>query len=471
MTSVQEFDSLVKFYKNERDSITSYSRHPVYKKNSYLTSSQQLLGRIFSFLPSNAKKAVALTCKLFYEILVEEKSQRTQTLTKYIEDNYIVVDTNTDSALSLETKMQAGLVFCLTEIHAKAHRTTNETFMKIALTAESRIFTEGVPRGFTNDHQLLKHCTPWGIHQSPHREMEIKEIASSDHSAIIPLELLRFVQTSKSNHDYIDIGLTLYYLHLVSEEDCQKFIQKILHFYQIYEADRPKDWPKDAVLNAMATGKAKPEPKLFASIKTSFLNLLFHTCLGLRKRMTREHAKETVRYTLTDNSRNEDLAEKIFDCFVSKTSVIVEGGISHFFKNELSEKIDELESRTKTVVSMLSEKNIPYIVLYPIEPLISRKEITNSKIGTLEYCNAVQFYLTLDYKLAMEKGKNQEMGNLCQEQSLQKCFSNEKLEYEFLEFLTHPSKEKEGFPWQLAGRIVRANAYEAYTKDQVGRSR
>lgn len=233
----------------------------------------------------------------------------------------------------------------------------HKTFIKIAITPETHLLTERTPRAFTRDPQLLRQSEAWGIDQTTF-DKEIKKVAVEPPESING-NLLNIVEATQPHPEYISIGLTLFYLDLIGEKNCQKFIQKMLFLYSYYEADVPENWPRAEVMAAMAKGTGVP--KNFTQRKLAFLFELFQTCF--KEILQKSHECRTLKYfeLKLDDKRDADLNDKILKNISLNKQVIGQGGISHFLNFELasglfSEDNPQLIRNNNTVATALFEK-------------------------------------------------------------------------------------------------------------------
>lgn len=459
--------AFIQYLAEKRDSLPVYSRAPVQRHLSL--SPSQIWGRIFSFLSSDAKQAVALTCRRFYRFLKEEDERYVQAIIGFISDNYVILDTNIDFSL-LETAIKKGILFLLGDVHNKpSQMLVHEAFMSLALTPETRYLTEGWPRSVTRNQQILSQAESWDI-RTTIVQFVSKKLDAAPSS--LPVGLKRVLQNTHINRTDIPIALTLFYLYLVEEENCQNFIQAVLFFYNFFNVSKPEDWPSDKFMQGLSSGQIIPHN--FGDIKLSFLKVIYDACSEIDDRIS-----DYIDKLEGDNhheQRNDDLIEKIEKIFAQKkpvktgnwpgASVIVQGGSSHFHDDGGIGVFLAIGKRREkplcsTITPRLSEKNIPYIVLYPKEPLISRHTL-NAQVGTDEYKKFMMFYHGVVVALAQKKGKHQE--TLIDRFNY--FFSKTELTQEFLDFLANEKKDKKYFAWNLAGVIVRMNALETYIANQ-----
>lgn len=440
----------------ERDSLAIYPRKPIQSHEP-----QSLWGKIFSFLPSDSKQSVALTSKGFNAELKKEKERYVEAVARFISDNYVILDTNIDLS-SLKKAIKLGITFLLGDIHLKpSHLRLHEAFMQVALTPETRIFTENSPSVFTKDPHLLAQAEPWGVLESlpAQKAFNSKNLKMAPKS--ISQELIRVLQNTNFYLYDISVALTLFYLCLVDEEDCQRFTQALLFFHKLFNTPRPPQWPSDSEMQALAYGQGKPSN--FVEIKCAFLGLLLQSCDMEEIQRYQLISEKEIKINHHEN-RNDDLVEKISKIFHLQRSAttqgscdIAQGGRGHFHYDHgignFLNSGDKIRPFCAPLGSKLTQKNIPYIVLYPREPLIYQKETFDAE----EHKKFMMIYSGIDFALASTKGKNHESPD-----DYLRNYSKEELKQKFLDFLTKEKEAERGFPWRLAGGIVRDEACKAY---------
>ncbi len=453
--------ALVSGIARDRDNQTSYYRGPLRAPQDL--NGRQICAYIFSFLPKESKRAVTLTCQLFQEILKEGEAARIQAMIRFIDENYLIFGTNTDPTLSLEKKIEKGVVFLLASNTQKAsHKKVHVAFMQAAIHCSTAILTQECPCAMTLDERLLGQAELWYM-----GENGSVQVADYGQSLLppenFPSELYRLMVETKKDAEYVIIGMTLLYFHLVEETQTSTFFKMVQFFSQFYGIEEAVKMP--AFVEIMAMGEGLVD---FTRPKSEMLLLVLEGIVKVIDRMNQKvNALDLLdsykEATCLATKMNALLVKKISEQFSPGKTVIAEGPVFHFFNEDgvvnLFLEGKKISQGFPDSIAALAKAKIPYIGLYPKEPLIAY-HFFKEELNNPNYHHLISFYIGLDFSLAETPGTNQELQNNGASSYLSTIFTHNQLEAYFTQFLTHPHSDKIGFPWRAAGFLVCERALE-----------